>query len=77
VLVHARDAELAKLVERAIAPDARVVAVSGEWTLFESTHTMLPLTAADAPLPPDPPATLQERVHTVVRDSALTGPASP
>jgi hypothetical protein len=68
-LVQDRDPELATLVERAMAPDARVAGVSGEWTLFESTHPVMALTAPDSALPPEPPATLQERVHALVRGS--------
>lgn len=69
-LVRGSDPDLARLVDGAMAPDARVAGVSGEWTLFESTHPVLPLTARDSPLPPDPPPTLQERVHALVRGQA-------
>jgi hypothetical protein len=76
-LVQAGDPGLATLVERAMAADARRVAVSGEWTLFESTHPVVPLTAKDAPLPLDPPPTLQELAHALARASAPTSAPAP
>jgi hypothetical protein len=51
------------LVEEALAPEAEVVARSGEWTLF---HSRLPTVAVDAPdatLPAPPPEMLVERVN--------------
>ncbi|HEX3343875.1 MAG TPA: hypothetical protein VHS09_04845, partial [Polyangiaceae bacterium] len=75
VLVHGGEPPLTRLVEQALLPDARLAGVAGEWTLFESTHTVVPLTAKDSALPPEPPPTLQERVHALVRPPAAEAPA--
>jgi len=67
LLMHAGDVELARVVERSLLPDATLVARSGEWSLFESTHEIVPLTALEAPLLAHPPATLRDRVYAVLR----------
>jgi hypothetical protein len=66
LLVRIPEADRAMLVERALVPDATRVASEGGWHLFESTHEVVAIDSADAPLPHPLPATLQERVSAVV-----------
>ncbi len=68
VLAHIPNDPLWPLFEEAFLPDARLVARSGEWLLFESTHDVLPV---DAPLPrhvseSDAP-TIQARLGEAIR----------
>ncbi len=62
VLVHASDTHVMVGVVRAFAPDAHVVAASGEWVLLESDAPPPSLVAPDAPLPDPPPPTLADRM---------------
>ena len=64
VLVHL-DPEWAAFessLVRAFAPEARFVADSGEWLLFESTLPTIPLTAPEPPSVLSPGSTLRERL---------------
>ena len=68
VLAHIPNDPLWPLFEDAFLPDARLVARSGEWLLFESTHDVLPV---DSPLPrhvieSDAP-TIQDRLGEAIR----------
>src|SRR5262249_46042557 len=66
LLVRIPDAQRGALVDRALAPEGRLLAHEGAWWLFEST---LPRVAIDAPnaLPPaPPPPTIQERVSALL-----------
>jgi hypothetical protein len=67
LLMHASDLELAKVIERSLLPDATLVAQSGEWSLFASTHETVPLTIPEeAPAAP-PSESLRDRVYAVLR----------
>ena len=68
LLVRIVEPQRASLVERALAPDARLVAGEGAWYLFESTHATVAIDAPDAPLPSTPPPTIQERVNAVLAE---------
>lgn len=70
VLIHVRDNALARLIVRGFEPEAAVVGTSGNWILFESKITSVPVDAPEEPLPQPPPETLQERVHRL----AVTNP---
>jgi hypothetical protein len=59
----------------ALAPDARLIATCGEWSLFESTHLKHGVLAPDSSLPYPRPHTLRKRMKDVVRK--LTGEAIP
>ena len=76
VLAWVPDAGLWPLLEAGFFPDARLVARSGEWLLFESTHAVRPI---DAPLPPERAnaETIQSRVHAAVRSRAAAPSATP
>jgi hypothetical protein len=66
LVVRMLDDALAELVARALAPDAKLVASSGRWFLFESTRALVPLTSPDAPLPRPAPPSLQKRVDALL-----------
>jgi len=62
VLAHNPGGSIARILERAMLPDAKLVARSGEWILLESTHDVIPLLSPDALLPEPHPATLRKRM---------------
>lgn len=53
----------AALVEKALAPEAELVARAGPWTLFHSRLATVPLASPDETLPEPAPETLAERVN--------------
>jgi hypothetical protein len=67
LLVHTNDDDLAAVVRRSLVPDAAFVAKSGGWSLFESTHPVVALTAPDAAEIEHPPETLRDRIFAVLR----------
>jgi hypothetical protein len=62
ILAHNPGGSIARILERAMLPDAKLVARSGEWILLESTHDVISLLSPDAPLPEPHPATLRKRM---------------
>ena len=83
VLVHSRSAYLGDAMSRALAPEAKLVATEGEWTLLVST---LPVVALDSPEPPvllgapgfTPGDSLRARVLAVLKnDQAQTKGRTP
>lgn len=52
----------------ALRDDARFVASSGDWYLFESTHTLVPIDSDDVPLPHPAPPSLRKRIETVSKE---------
>jgi hypothetical protein len=63
VRLAAPDAGLVRAVVRTMAPEGRLVDASGPWLLFESTLSLEPLTAPDAPLPVPAPSSLRDRLQ--------------
>jgi len=74
IVVHSRDPEIRRIVTEAFVPDAELVMERGEWVLFHSTHTIVPLLSAEPP-PPPPMETMSERVARLGRDRRGTAPA--
>jgi hypothetical protein len=62
VLVRSADDKLAALTTLALEPEARLVATSGAYYLFESTLDVVSPIAPDVPLPTPRPATLRKRM---------------
>jgi hypothetical protein len=52
----------------ALRDDARPIASSGNWYLFESTHALSPIDAPDAPLPSPAPPTLSRLLKKVAKE---------
>lgn len=52
LIVRANELHVQRLVVGALAPDADVVDVHGEWMLFRSKHDLVPLTAPEVAPPP-------------------------
>jgi hypothetical protein len=63
----------APLLERALLPDGKLVARSGRWLLFESTHPPRPLLSPDPP-PPVNAEPLVERVKKVTPEVLASQP---
>ncbi len=51
-LVHTRNAAIRAVAPEVMAPEGRMLGQAGEWQLFETTGTVVPLTAPEPP-PPD------------------------
>jgi hypothetical protein len=66
VIAESRDPNVRNLLVTAFAPDAELVASSGEWLLFRSTHAQRPLTSPDLPERPIGD-TIYDRVSYLVR----------
>ena len=62
---HSRSPELRDLLAKAFLPDARLVATSGDWMLFQSPHEQLPLTTPDGPAPPPDHETIEDRARAL------------
>jgi hypothetical protein len=63
VLVYEKTRAMDAPLVTAFAPEARLVTKAGPWLLFESTLSLVPLTAEDAPLPSPAPEPLADRVR--------------
>jgi hypothetical protein len=61
----------------ALRNEARLIATSGDWYLFESRLPLLPIDADDAPLPIPPPPTLRVMANEVLREARETPEAEP
>ena len=67
LLIHVSDEGLRDVLRRSLAPDATLVAIAGDWSLFASAHTVVPITTpADARLEP-PSETLRDRIFATAR----------
>jgi len=66
VLVHSGDAGLAWVAQIALGPEARPIAESGEWMLYESELPVVPLLSPDEPLDDPPAATFRDRLKAVL-----------
>jgi hypothetical protein len=64
-LVRLSEEAFAKALVTALRPDARLLAVEGDWFLFESTLPVVALTSGDVPLPVPSPPTLRERLEAM------------
>lgn len=69
LLVHSSGEQTTRIAAAAMAPDALPIASAGEWTLFESTHEVVPMDAPDVALPEPHPATLRKRMRQVTHDT--------
>lgn len=67
LLLEVEDEPVARSLFVALAPDARLVARSGDFLLFESTHAVRPPASPPLPLPEPPPPTIRERVYDVAK----------
>ncbi len=68
VLVRQTDADSVGLMVSVFEPEAKLVARSGQWMLFESTLTVVPLASPDVALPTPTPATLHGRIMRILRE---------
>ena len=66
LIVHSVDPNRLQIAAIAMAPDAKLVDIRGEWALLRSTLDVVPMTAPDAPLPTPRAATLRKRIREVV-----------
>ncbi len=67
LLVWTGSPGLGAAVALALDDEARLVAQSGTWYLFESKLEVVPIDAPDAPLPPHPGPTLLKKLEKVAR----------
>jgi hypothetical protein len=63
------------MLDRAMAPEGRLVAHEGRWSLYESTLARLPLDASEVPLPTPAPETLRQRIAAMGRPFVFPAPA--
>lgn len=63
------------VLDRAMAPEGRLVAHEGRWSLYESTLARLPLDASEVPLPTPAPETLRQRIAAMGRPFVFPAPA--
>jgi hypothetical protein len=69
VLMRTTDPRLAWMGVLALAPEARLIAQSGEWMLFESRFPTVPLLSHNFWLMGPPPENLRDRIRAVIAAS--------
>ena len=75
-LLRTHDPVLRWLASYSLAGEARLIAESGEWVLFESKLPLVAVTSPDAPLPVPRPESMRDRIRKLV-DAARSAPDAP
>jgi hypothetical protein len=75
VVARSSDKLTRALMREALAPDADLVATSGEWMLFHSRHHVVPVASPERPPPPDDHDTVVDRVRAArARHAGMPAP---
>jgi hypothetical protein len=65
--LHCVNRALHPVAATALEPDARLIAMRGEWSLYESRHLKFELDSPDGEMPYPRPHTLRKRMKDIIR----------